>query len=67
MPLEKDRPRNWEKVSVSAAAFFLGVSTRTISRMVERGEIKRVTRTSGGHRRFDSSELRKIRRDNRRS
>ncbi len=60
----KDKQRRrvvWERVPVSEAAAFLGVSIRTIDRMVARGELT-AYRTSGGHRRFSAGDLHKLRR-----
>ena len=45
---------NW--VSASQAAELIGVSTRTLLRWEEQGKLKPM-RTSGGHRRYDVSEL----------
>jgi excisionase family DNA binding protein len=64
--MPRARPLNWERVPVSEAAHFLGVSTRTISRMVKDEILKDVTYTPGGHRRFGTSELRRLRRKQKR-
>lgn len=45
-----------EWVSPGVAAAVLGVSTRTVSRLADRGEV-RALRVPGGHRRYDIDSL----------
>ncbi len=47
------------KLSSGAAARLAELSETTLRRMVERGELN-VTRTPGGHRRYDETEIRAL-------
>lgn len=46
-------------ISVAAAAGILGISTKTLKRWADRGDIA-FTRTLGGHRRFSEREVREV-------
>jgi excisionase family DNA binding protein len=50
----------WEKVGVADAAFYIGVSVRTIDRYCSDG-VLRPSYTPGGHRRFSVAQLKKLR------
>ena len=52
-------PRGGATVTLGEAAEALGVSTSTVRRWADTGRIQ-VVRTSGGHRRFPASELRRL-------
>lgn len=54
-PLPSGRP-----LTVGDVARALGVTTKTVTRYANEGRIPGVTRTLGGHRRFDRAEVTKL-------
>lgn len=51
-------PRN---VSAAEAARILGISVRTLDRMEHDGRLRPVSRTIGGHRRYDANQVERVR------
>ncbi len=51
------------KLSISEAAYLLGVSTDTLRRWEKEGALRTSTRTEGGHRRYDLTDILKDKED----
>lgn len=50
-----------QNITASETAERLGISVRTLDRMERDGRLKPVTRTLGGHRRYDVEQVERVR------